>query len=172
MFHYYSTIMCYCLKCFTLNHKIFHSVSRWFRNCSGKLGSCLQLFEWFWVLSSWKSAILARPSSCLGSGSGPLLWIYWNSIRRSWRSPTQSDPVNSPPCRRKAEALDRRRDEELAAVLSSGLSQLRCQALLDLLRHPEFNIKDVQSPTIVQLLLRLERPFTECAVSTYNLWKL
>ena len=43
-----------------------------------------------------------------------------------------------------------------------------------MLRHPEFNIKDVQSPTIMQLLLRLELPFTECAVSTYkfyNLWK-
>ena len=38
-----------------------------------------------------------------------------------------------------------------------------------MLRHQEFNIKDVQSPTIVQLLWRLERPFTDCAVSTYNL---
>ena len=40
-----------------------------------------------------------------------------------------------------------------------------------MLRRPEFNIKDVQSTTIVQLLRRLEWPFTECAVSTYNLWK-
>ena len=54
---------------------------------------------------------------------------------------------------------------------SSGLSQRRGQALLDMLRHPEFCIKDVQSTTIVQLLRRLERPLKECAVSTYNLWK-
>ena len=44
-----------------------------------------------------------------------------------------------------------------------------------MLRHPEFDIKDVQSTSgctsIVQLLRRLERPFKECAVSTYKLWK-
>ena len=56
-------------------------------------------------------------------------------------------------------------------MVLSGLSQRRGQALLDMLRHPEFNIKDVPSTTIVQLLRRLELPFTECAVSTYNLWK-
>ena len=48
-------------------------------------------------------------------------------------------------------------------------------ALLDMLRHPEFDMKDVsvQSNTVVQLLLRLERPFQvmECAVTVYNLWK-
>ena len=70
---------------------------------------------------------------------------------------------------------------ELAAVLSnteiivlkfhqsSGLSQRLDQALLVMLRHLEFDIKDVQGTTIVQLLLRLEWPFKECAVSTYNL---
>ena len=82
---------------------------------------------------------------------------------------------------RKANAHDKRQDEELAAVLSkteimvlnfhqsSGLSQRRGQALLDVLRHPEFNIKDVQSTTIVQLLLRLEQPFKECALCTVHL---
>ena len=54
---------------------------------------------------------------------------------------------------------------------SSGLSQRRGQALLDMLRHPDFDIKDMQSTTIVQLLRRLERTFKECAVSTYNLCK-
>ena len=48
---------------------------------------------------------------------------------------------------------------------------MRDQALLDMLRHQEFNINDVQSTTIVQLLRRLELLFTERAVSTYNLWK-
>ena len=83
----------------------------------------------------------------------------------------------------RADAHDRRQDEELAAVLSnteimvlkfhqsSGLSQRRGQALLDLLRHPEFDIKDVQSTPVVHLLRRLERPLKECAVSTYKLWK-
>ena len=71
-------------------------------------------------------------------------------------APTQSDPLNSPPCKRKKDAHDRRLDEELAAVeqgrdnspqfhQSSGVSQLWCQALLDMLRHQEFNIKDVLS---------------------------
>ena len=32
-------------------------------------------------------------------------------------APTPSDPLNSPPCKRKAVARDRRQDEELAAVL-------------------------------------------------------
>ena len=40
-----------------------------------------------------------------------------------------------------------------------------------MLRHPKFNIKDVQSTTTVQLIRRLELLFTECAVSTYSLWK-
>ena len=43
-----------------------------------------------------------------------------------------------------------------------------------MLRHPspEFDKKDVQSTTIVQLLLRLELPLKKIAVSTCNLWKL
>ena len=79
--------------------------------------------------------------------------------------------------------MQRRRDKVMAAVLSqseimvlkfhqsSGLSQRRGQAFLDMLRHPEFDIKDVQSFTIVQLLRRLKQPSKECAVSTDNLWK-
>ena len=81
-----------------------------------------------------------------------------------------------------AVAQDRRQDEDLAAVLGkteiidlnfhqcSGLSwrgrAWRGQALLDMLRHPKFNIKDVQSTTTLQLIRRLELLFTECAVST------
>ena len=38
-----------------------------------------------------------------------------------------------------------------------------------MLRHLEFNIKDVQSTTIVQLHLRLEQTCKGC--SCYNLWK-
>ena len=39
-------------------------------------------------------------------------------------------------------------------------------SLLDMLSHLEFNIKDVQSTTTVQLIRRLELLFTECAVNT------
>ena len=96
---------------------------------------------------------------------------------------TPSDPFKGPSCKRKASAHDRRQDEELATVLgktkvmvlkfyqSSDLSQRRGQALLGMLRHPGFDMKDVHSTTIVQLLLRLELPFKECAVRTYNLWR-
>ena len=37
-----------------------------------------------------------------------------------------------------------------------------------MLRHQDFNIKDVQSTPIVQLLWRLELPFKKCAKSTYG----
>ena len=40
-----------------------------------------------------------------------------------------------------------------------------------MLRHPEFDIKDIRSDTIIHLLRRLERPFKESAVLVYNLWK-
>jgi hypothetical protein len=33
-------------------------------------------------------------------------------------APTPNDPLNSPPCKRKADAHDRRQDEALAAVLT------------------------------------------------------
>ena len=84
---------------------------------------------------------------------------------------------------RKASAHDRHQDEKLADILSkteimvlkfhqnSGLSQRRGQALLDMLRHPEFEMKDVQSNTIVPLLWRLELHFMKCAVTVYNVWK-
>ena len=98
-------------------------------------------------------------------------------------TPKSDDPLISPPCKRKADANDLPRDKVLAAVLSQteimvlrftqsgGLSQRRGQALLDMLRHPNFDIKDVQSTNIVHLLRRLERPFKESTVTTYNLWK-
>jgi hypothetical protein len=98
-------------------------------------------------------------------------------------APKPDDPLISPPCKRKSDANDLQRDKVLGAVLSQteimvlrftqsgGLSQRRGQALLDMLRHPNFDIKDVQSTNIVHLLRRLERPFKESTVTTYNLWK-
>ncbi len=85
--------------------------------------------------------------------------------------------------KRKAEVAEVHRDRELAAVLSkteimvlnfyqgSRLSQRRGQALMDLMKHPNFKVEDLQSDTIVSQIRRLERPFTECLVTTYNLWK-
>jgi hypothetical protein len=76
--------------------------------------------------------------------------------------------------------IDRERDAELARVLSkteiliadfykSGhLTLRRGQKLLDMLRQPEFDIKDIRSDTIIHLLRRLERPFKESAVQVYN----
>ena len=72
--------------------------------------------------------------------------------------------------------IERERDAELARVLSkteiliadfykSGhLTLRRGQKLLDMLRQPEFDIKDIRSDTIIHLLRRLERPFKESAV--------
>jgi hypothetical protein len=83
----------------------------------------------------------------------------------------------------KRHTIDRERDAELANVLSkteimiadfheSGHLTLRSgQKLVDMLRHPEFDIKDMRSDTIIHLLRRLERPFKESAVQIYNLWK-
>jgi hypothetical protein len=94
-----------------------------------------------------------------------------------------SDPVLSPPAKRKADASERVRDTELAAVLSkteimilnfhqSGkLSQRRGQALLSMVRHPQFNPADLQSQTIVHLIRRVERPFQEIGMTVYNLWQ-
>ena len=93
-------------------------------------------------------------------------------------APKPDDPLISPPCKRKADANDLQRDKVLAAVLSQteimvlrftqsgGLSQRRGQALLDMLRHPNFDIKDVQSTNIVHPLWWLERPFKESTVTT------
>ena len=44
------------------------------------------------------------------------------------------------------------------------------RALINTLRHPQFRVEDLQSATIVQLLLRLEQPFKECVLVEYNLW--
>ena len=98
-------------------------------------------------------------------------------------APKPSDPVLSPPAKRKADASERVRDAELAAVLSkteimianfhqSGkLSQRWGQALLSMVKHPEFKPEDLQSQTIVHLIRRVERPFQQSQMSTYNLWK-
>ena len=92
--------------------------------------------------------------------------------------PKPSDLLVRSPCKWKADARERRSNQELAAVLSkterqvlhfhqgSGLPQQQGQAALDMFRHPKFNIKVVQTTTIVQRLWRLERPFKECSVST------
>ena len=98
-------------------------------------------------------------------------------------APKPSDPVLSPPAKRKSDASDGVRDAELAAVLSKTeimilnfhqngkLSQRRGQALLSMVKHPEFKPEDLQSQTIVHLIRRLERPFQQSQMNTYNLWK-
>ena len=80
-------------------------------------------------------------------------------------------------------AFDRELDAELAAILSKTeisvagfvekcrLSQSEGQALLDLLRHPQFDVSELHSRNIVQLIRRLERPMQESTVRTYNMWK-
>lgn len=80
-------------------------------------------------------------------------------------------------------AIDRVRDAELANVLNKteilivrfyqkGHLTLRLgQVMFGMLRHPEFDITEIRSDSIVQLIRRLERPFAETAVQTYNLWK-
>ena len=81
------------------------------------------------------------------------------------------------------DAIDRMRDAELAEVLNKtefmivrfyqkGHLTLRLgQLLFDMLRHPNFDITEVRSDSIVKLHRQLERPFAETAVQTYNLWK-
>ena len=54
---------------------------------------------------------------------------------------------------------------------NAHLSQRLGQTLVDMLRHPQFRVEDIQSATIVQLLRRLERPFKESILVEYNLWK-
>ena len=80
-------------------------------------------------------------------------------------------------------AIDRERDAELANAVSpteimivdfyktGRLSQRTGQIFLDMARHPLFDPKDIRSETIVHLLRRLERPFAETAMQTYNLWQ-
>ena len=43
--------------------------------------------------------------------------------------------------------------------------------LFEMLRHPEFDIREVRSDSIVRLHRLLERLFADTAVETYNLWK-
>lgn len=98
-------------------------------------------------------------------------------------APKSNDPPCLPQPKRKAGALEISHDARLATLLSKTeimilryyqngrLSQRRGQALMDMLRHPDFRIEDMQSTTIVHLIRRLERPFKETSVLTYNFWK-
>ena len=136
---------------------------------------------WFWMLSSWGSTILARPSSC--HGSWPLLWIYWNSTRWSWQGPDTKwsfeHSTMQAEGRRPWEALrwrvgccfEQHRDNgpQISSnqwpFSTAGSSTVRYVEAFGV-RH-----KDVQFTTIVPLLRRLERLFKKCSVSTCNLWK-
>ena len=54
------------------------------------------------------------------------------------------------------------------------LSQRLGQTLINTvntLRHSQFRVGDLQSTTIFHLLRKLERPFKECVMVEYNLWK-
>ena len=91
--------------------------------------------------------------------------------------------VLRPRAKRKADARETDRDAELAAVLSkteimilnfhqSGqLSQRLVQALLNMVKHPEFKPEELQSQNIIHLIRRLERPYQHSKTSTYNLWQ-
>ena len=98
-------------------------------------------------------------------------------------APKPSDPQCQPQPRRKAGAMATSHNATLASLLSKTeimvlniyqngrLSQRQGQTLMDKLKHPEFKPEDIQSITIVQLLRRLERPFKDTAVVTYDFWK-
>jgi len=97
-------------------------------------------------------------------------------------APSQNDAARTWPSALR-HTIDRKRDAELANAVSTTeimfadfykkakLSQRTGQMLLDMMRHPLFDPKDIRSETIVHLLRRLERPFTETAMYTYNLWE-
>ena len=80
-------------------------------------------------------------------------------------------------------AFDRVRDAELAEVLNKTefmivsfyqkghLTLQLGQLLFEMLRHPDFDIREVRSDSIVRLHRLLERPFEETVIETYNLWK-
>ena len=84
---------------------------------------------------------------------------------------------------RKNTCADRKRESELAALLTTTeimiaeFHQLSCeaqrvgQALLDMLRHPLFDLSEIRSQTIVHLIRKFERPFAETAMVTYDLWQ-
>ena len=67
MFQYYSAIVCYILKCFTIIHKIFYGISQCFQNCFVKFGTsvafkCLDGFE-CWAVGDpqfWQDLRLAQ----------------------------------------------------------------------------------------------------------------
>jgi len=96
-------------------------------------------------------------------------------------APSPNDGCRWPVSKRKA--FDRERDAELSRLLSRTevlvagfveqcrLSQSEGQSLLNMMRHPRFNVSDIRSQNIVHLIRRLERPFQESTVHTYNMWK-
>ena len=96
-------------------------------------------------------------------------------------SPSPNDERRWPLAKRKG--YNREHDAELARILSRTeilvagfveqcrLSQSEGQALLDLLRHPHFDLSEIRSQNIVHLIRRLERPLQESTVHTYNMWK-
>jgi hypothetical protein len=79
--------------------------------------------------------------------------------------------------------IDHNRDALLADAINTSeimvidfyrkghLSQRTGQMLLDMTRHPHFDPKEIRSDTIIHLLRRLERPFAETAMHTYDLWQ-
>ena len=97
-------------------------------------------------------------------------------------APSQNDAARTWPSALR-HTIDRKRDAELANAVSTTeimvadfyktgyLSQRTGQTLLDMMRHPLFDPNDIRSDTIVHLLRRLERPFAETAMHTYNLWE-
>jgi len=123
--------------------------------------------------------------------------VFWEEIRcansegaatRFLENYTEGNAASSPNdgCRwpvSKRKAFDRERDAELSRLLSRTeilvadfvekcrLSHSEGQALLDMMRHPRFNVCDIHSQNIVHLIRRLERPFQESTVHTYNMWK-
>ena len=80
-------------------------------------------------------------------------------------------------------AIDRVRDTKLSEVLNTTefmivrfyekehLTQRLGRLMFDMLRHPQFNIREVHSDSIVHLHRRLESPFAETAMQVHNLWK-
>jgi len=118
--------------------------------------------------------------------------VFWQQIRSTATEKDAAevlgrfmDDVNAPGpdsrFPRPSSVLDSglfRRDPELAALFTrtevafleyyqdGRLSQRRGQALLDMLRHPEFDPNDFRSTDIVHLLRRLERPYAESTLHT------
>ncbi len=107
---------------------------------------------------------------------------FLETIMKEADAPSQNDAARPWPSALK-HTIDRERDAELANAVSTTeimivdfykaghLSQKTGQILLDMARHPLFDPSDISSETIVHLLRRLERPFKQTAMHTYNLWQ-